>query len=186
MKKILALSVILAGLSFGLMSCEDDDDDNNTDPCADVTCPAGEVCEDGACVPDATSCTICGEYDGTIDSDSLRVQFPPAADIDTTLSGYPATAELATTAFTDSLALTVNLTLSGTPITVTVNGFYDDSNTITVTDKVYNYLGAVPILVNGTGTITGTTMDADIVLDDPTGSTGDNIYAEVGFTGDLQ
>lgn len=186
MKKLLAFSVILAGLSFGLMSCEEDDDDDNNDPCANVTCPAGEVCDNGDCVPDATSCTICGDYDGTIESDSLRVQFPPAADIDTTLSGYPATAELATTSFTDSLALTVNLTLSGTPITVTVNGAYDGANTITVTDKIYNYLGAVPILVNGTGTITGTTMVADITLDDPAGSTGDNIYAEVEFTGDLQ
>ena len=135
-----------------------------------------------SCKPEDEECTICGEYDGTVSGD-LKVIFGDLVDTDTTISNVPATATLDETAYDDSLALGVDLVIDGTPISVTVNVFKNTETTFSVVNTIYKYLGAVPLLVNGTGSVTdGNTAMANIKLTEADGST-DAIDADLDFVG---
>ena len=160
MKNILTTLLIALTLSVALSSCEKDPKD-----------------------PEQVGASMFGTYTGNVTKD-LRINFGTVVNIDTTFEapGVAATGVLAKTAYDDSLSLNVQLNVSGTPIDITVLGHIDSENTFTVPTTIYNYLGAVAIRVNATGTISGNNAKVNVKLAQPDGSTT-LIYGDLDFDG---
>ncbi|MGB1018258.1 MAG: hypothetical protein ACPGVH_04255 [Chitinophagales bacterium] len=116
------------------------------------------------------SCEMCGEYTGTV-SGPIKVLFAPVVETDTTLAGVGSKASIIETSYEDSVTLSVDVEIAGTPVSVSVNAFKDTETTFSVTNTIFKYGGAVPILVNGTGTADGKTCKATITIAGADGST---------------
>lgn len=157
MKKLLLPMLIALTLVMTISSCEKEPEDLGKD--------------------------MYGTYNGKFQGD-LRVLFAPVVTIDTTFEapGVEATGILASTTYEDSLSLNVKVTVDGTPIDITVLGHIDSKTAFTVPPTIVNYLGAVPILVSGSGTITGNVGDVQINLKESDGTT-DAIYGDLTFSG---
>lgn len=124
-----------------------------------------------------------GTYQGNVTKD-LRINFGTVVNIDTTFEapGLAATGILAKTTYEDSISLQVQMNVSGTPIDITVMGHIDTENTFTVPTTIYNYLGAVAIRVNATGTISGNNAKVNVKLANSDGTTS-TIFGDLDFDG---
>lgn len=160
MKNILTTLLIALTLSVALSSCKKDED------------PKVQV---GA--------SMFGTYTGNVTKD-LRINFGTVVNIDTTFlaPGVAATGILSKTAYDDSLSLQVQMNVNGTPIDITVLGHIDSENAFTVPTTIYNYLGAVAIRVNASGTVSGNNAKVNVKLAEPDGSTN-LIFGDLDFDG---
>ena len=189
MKKLI-LSLFVAGsLTFGLQSCEKDDDPGNTDPCANVTCAAGETCDDGTCVPDASAynCVECGTYDaeatGFLTVNPLIDTTWTAPDSTLTL---PATLVQTGTDYSLSVDLSGVSSLLSAPIIVE-GSFNTTTKVFTVEDYVVDVAnGIAQVLVNGTADFSTTgEVTGNLVLGAPAGA-AIPVDGELDFTGTKQ
>ena len=122
------------------------------------------------------TCTMCATYNGKINGDIKVVEQ------DTTLVDVTSIAKIEETSYEDSVSLTVDVEIAGTPVSVNVMAFKNSESTFSVTNTIYKYGGAVPILVNGSGTANGTTCTANITLAEADGTT-DSIDGDINFAG---
>ena len=145
MKKLF-LSLFVAGaLTFGLQSCGEDE----VNPCDGVTCAAGEVCDNGDCVPDGTTttCDACGTYDGTADGAIVIA----LTGTDTTFTGVMVTAQVDENAGGNyDLGVDISALLAAPAGTLvpTVEGTLSGT-TMTVANEEYVYQGIATINLNG-------------------------------------
>lgn len=167
MKKLF-LSLFVAGaLTFGLQSCEEDP--VVEDPCADVTCAAGESCVNGDCIPDnVATCEVCGTFDGAADG-SIAIAL---VGTDTTFTGVLVSADITENAAANSYNMAVDISAlldapAGT-LVPDVDGTLAGS-TITITNETYVYQGIAEIDISGV-------VDFD--------ATFDNIDGTLTLTGD--
>lgn len=203
MKKLFLSLFVMGSITFGLQSCKDSCDDvtcpagqvcqdgdcvtdPNYDPCTGVTCAAGEVCDNGNCVTDPNACEACGTYNAQSDDGYMIV---PGV-IDTTFDANHVLSLPATFAETSgSYTLSVDLSGLSSALTapIVVEGSYNASTKVfTVTDFVYSLYGSIPILVNGSVDFS-TTNQADGTLtlaDGPGSSLG--IDGQINFAGTKQ
>ena len=140
MKKLF-LSLFVAGaLTFGLQSCGED--------CDGVTCAAGEVCDNGDCVPDGTTtCDACGTYDGTADGAIVIA----LTGTDTTFTGVMVTAQVDENAGGNyDLGVDISALLAAPAGTLvpTVEGTLSGT-TMTIANETYNYQGIANIVLDG-------------------------------------
>jgi hypothetical protein len=145
MKKLF-LSLFVAGaLTFGLQSCGEDE----VNPCDGVTCAAGEVCDNGDCVPDGTTttCDVCGTYDGTADG-AVQIAL---TGTDTTFTGLTVIAQVDENA-AGNYDLGVDISaLLGAPagtLVPTVEGTLSGT-TMTIDNETYSYQGIANIVLDG-------------------------------------
>lgn len=123
-----------------------------------------------------------GTYAGKV-TNELRINFGPV-NIDTVFAapGVDATGILAASAYEDSLSLNVKLTVNGTPIDITVLAHIDTETSFTVPSTLYSYLGAVPLLVSGNGSVSGNDATVKIKIAEGDGTT-DLIFGDLDFKG---
>ncbi|MEZ4915575.1 MAG: hypothetical protein R2836_01160 [Chitinophagales bacterium] len=177
MKKIF-LSLFVAGaITFGLQSCGEED------LCEGITCPTGEICQDGTCVtdPDATTCDVCGTYNGSLTGYVY-------SDPDTLYN--PTTPEVAPTIVSEvsgTYYLEINLEGLFTGLKPKVSGTYNASTKVlTITDAAYSFEqngSTLDFLINGTADFNTTNaIDVNVTLGSPSGSTS-NISGQLHITG---
>lgn len=176
MKKLF-LSLFVAGaLTFGLQSCGEEE----TDPCEGVTCAANETCQNGTCVPNATTCDVCGTYDGMADG-SVAIAL---TGTDTTFTGLMVSAAVTENATANSYNMGVDISgLLGAPagtLVPDVDGTLAGT-TMTITNETYVYQGIASITIDGTVEFDATFDNLDGALD----LTGDAVGA-ITFTGAKQ
>ncbi|MFT4645019.1 MAG: hypothetical protein ACI8ZX_001430 [Planctomycetota bacterium] len=125
-----------------------------------------------------------GFYTGNVNTNSdLTILYVGALDLDTTFATLDATAEVSEHDHVDSLNLEVKMTLNGTPITVKVPAFKNSDNTLSITDHPYTYL-IVNMIVNGSATLTGDDLTANLTLANGAGNpAGTIIEGDLTFVG---
>ena len=172
MKKLF-LSLFVAGaLTFGLQSCGEEE----TNPCEGVTCAANETCQDGTCVPNATTCDVCGTYDGLADG-AVSIAL---TGTDTTFTGLMVSAAVTENATANSYNMGVDISgLLGAPagtLVPDVDGTLAGT-TMTITNETYVYQGIASITIDGT-------IVFDSTFDNLTGSLtlSDDAVGTLNFT----
>lgn len=125
-----------------------------------------------------------GFYTGNVKTNSqMKVIYPGVLNLDTTFSTLDATAELSVHDNADSINLEIKLSLNGTPIKIKVPAYKTSENTISITNYAYKYL-VVNMIVNGSGTVEGNELTANIKLANGTGNpTGTDIAGDLTFVG---
>ncbi len=193
MKKLI-LSLFVAGsLTFGLQSCEKDDDGSGTtDPCENVTCASGEVCDDGTCVadPNAYTCDECGTYDNKATG---NLSVANGAVIDTTWGDAtnPDSLTLPADFVQSGSDFTLEVDLSGVSALlsdpIVVEGSYNTTTKIfTVSDFPYSVAGIADVIVNGSADFsTSGEVTGNLVLVNPTTS-AIVVDGELDFSGTKQ
>lgn len=173
MKKLF-LSLFVAGaLTFGLQSCDKEEDP--VDPCANVTCGTGEVCVDGTCEtdPNAYNCTECGTYDAEATGD---MNIANGAVLDTTWTDTNKVVIIAEFIQSGSdYSLSVDLSGISSLLTdpIAVEGTYNTTTKIfTVTDFPYTVAGIASVLVNGSADFSTTdAVSGTLAITAPAGAT---------------
>lgn len=124
-----------------------------------------------------------GTYEGKV-TDKLLINYPGILVLDTNFlaPGIAATGSLGESAYNDSLSLRVQLNVDGTPIDITVLAHVDSESSFTIPKTIYPYLGAVDILVSGSGTVDGNDAKVNVKLAEADGTT-DAIFGDLNFKG---
>ena len=203
--KILSLFVVISML---IVACSEDDEGDVSDPCEAVTCATGEECQNGTCVDTTTSsatCEACGSYDGDVNSggDSVTILLGAGVGLDNeVLDDTPFAAEVEENpSSSDSLDMDVSLevNISGlaatVPLSITVHfdaatGVFtaqkNKDYSITITNPLTLQIEAKVVDFSGTYNSSTEAIEGQLVLDDPSGSSDDNIDATFYFTGSKQ
>lgn len=177
MKKLILSLFVTGALTFGLQSCGEDN------PCDDVTCSTGQICDDGNCVtdPNVATCDACGSYDGTADG-PMSIEAGGAVIVDTTFSNLPFTASIDQVSGND-VDVTVNITVNGIPLSPKVKGTLN-GNTVTVSNETWTYATLqLDVVVDGSMTVVGNDITGNLTLNEAPGSTGVSIDGDLDFTG---
>jgi len=188
MKKLILSLFLMGSLTFGLQSCsDDDDDDTSTDPCENVTCDAGEVCEDGTCVTDASSytCDECGTYDTEAEGEISAAGLLDSTWTDTNKLVFETVFVQSGSDFILEVDLSNVSALLSTPFEV--EGTYDtDSKVFTVTDFETNVANVADVIIDGTADFSTTgEIVGDLQITSPSGAVI-NVTGDLDFEGDQQ
>lgn len=164
MKKLFLSLFVMGALTFGLQSCGEDDP---TEDCTTLGCPAGQECVNGACQTIVVACDFCGDYSGTATTtQNIAI---PALSIDTGFVDLPVDASISQGTGTN-YTLTVDLSSLIPGVAPAVGGTLS-GNTITITDAEYVYQGIATIIVNGTVDVSVTdAISGSLVLSYPPSS----------------
>ncbi|MCB9227413.1 MAG: hypothetical protein H6578_09635 [Chitinophagales bacterium] len=191
MKKLFLSLFVMGSITFGLQSCKDSCDDvtcptgqvcedgdcvtdPNYDPCTGVTCATGEICEDGTCVtdPNAYDCTECGTYNTEATG---NMNIANGAVLDTTWTDTNKVVIVAQFLQSGSdYSLSVDLSGISSLLTdpIAVEGSYNTSTKLfTVTDFEYSVQGIATVLVNGTADFSTTdAVSGSLAITAPAGA----------------
>lgn len=166
MKKLFLNLFVVGALTFGLQSCSEDN------PCDDVTCQAGEICNDGTCEVDPNAgCDECGTYNGDLNGnvDIVGITVPPLDDVPTTV-----------VVTSSGVNYTIVVDLSGAIVPglePTATGTFDASTkTITFDESEYSFDvsgngNILDFLISGTAVFNAAgELTVNITLDSPVGA----------------